>query len=146
MLRDMNKPSEVVSHLRAAIRLDPTTVNAYTYLGDTLNNLKLFDEAVQVYSKALSFIDPNFGKQPNSRLHPSAMGMAADVHFRTADAYSNMKSAHKAHVHYQRGAQLDPDNGEVLAGLWFNKLETLEWQALDESFKSALTVARKASL
>ena len=58
ILRDLNRPSEVVGHLQRAIALDPTSPGAYLYLGDTLNNLKRWSEAVETYKAAAKLVDP----------------------------------------------------------------------------------------
>ena len=49
ILRDMGRQSDVVHHLTKAIALDPEQTSAYLYLGDTLNNLKRFNEAIETY-------------------------------------------------------------------------------------------------
>jgi tetratricopeptide (TPR) repeat protein len=58
ILRDLNRPSEVVGHLQRAIALDPSSPGAYLYLGDTLNNLKRWGEAVETYKAAAKLVDP----------------------------------------------------------------------------------------
>jgi len=128
VLRDMNRPLEVAVHLRKAIELEPGNPNAYMYLGDTLNNLKQWKEAVQVYKKAVTIIDPKFKTDKSVPiLHPSLNSLAASAHLRLGDALSNMKQSYLARRHYQRGSLFDPLDGELLASLWFSGMELNEW-------------------
>ena len=56
LLRDQGDSARVVDHLYSAIRLEPEKPNAYLYLGDTLNNLKRWNEAVGIYETAVKLV------------------------------------------------------------------------------------------
>jgi predicted O-linked N-acetylglucosamine transferase (SPINDLY family) len=128
VLRDMNRPLEVAMHLRKAIELEPGNPNAYMYLGDTLNNLKQWKEAIQVYKKAVTIMDPKFKTDKAlPPIHPSQKSLAASAHLGLGDALSNMKQSYLARRHYKRGSLFDPSDGELLASLWFSGMELNEW-------------------
>ena len=137
--RDLGRPSDVVTHLRAALALDPRNPNAYAYLGETLNNLKRWDEAVATYADGLKLIDPSFtaasspaaaatgsttraagaagggGLQPASAMHPQQVALAASTHRSRADALLNLRRPSEALDHLGRALDLQPDDGEALA-------------------------------
>jgi tetratricopeptide (TPR) repeat protein len=59
--KDLEDFSNVQKYLHLAIKLDPNNPDAYTYLADTLNNFKFFEQAINMYIEATrrSASDPN---------------------------------------------------------------------------------------
>ena len=79
----------MMRHLKQAIRLDPLSPDAYSYLADTLNNLKRFREAVEMYDEAIA----RDSRPGSPQLHLSkgeSLGNVKD-HAHALEAFSTAK-------------------------------------------------------
>ena len=157
VLRDLGRTAEVVPHLESALKLDPNNPNVYAYLGDTLNNMKRWHSAIDIYMQGLAKIDPTFiaaldkgtasaptdddhnsDKQKRKRkrkrkiqsaheMHPQQVQMAVEVHRSLGDALLNVKRSFTALRHFRRALALHPEDGETIASLWYARLDLNDW-------------------
>mmetsp|Transcript_47351 Transcript_47351/g.93140 ORF Transcript_47351/g.93140 Transcript_47351/m.93140 type:complete len:624 (-) Transcript_47351:204-2075(-) len=101
--RDLDQPSMTVQYLKKAIDIKPNDPSSYVYLGDTLNNLKRWEDAVTAYKRAVS-IAPTYGQ----------------AHLHMADTLSNLNRLEESVEHYKIALDLGKSHGppptEVLVG------------------------------
>ena len=111
--------------LQRAIAAEPDNASAHVYLGDTLNNLKRWNEAVDVYKTAVTLFD---------KATPSAemkQGKAkALVHL--ADTLMNLKKPSEAYLQYEKSLKLDPANKEAVVAMLRMTQELATWKDQDQ--------------
>ena len=115
-------------HLQSAIELNPKDPSAYSYLGDTLNNLKQFNLAIDAYKQAI-------------KLQPSNI----DMHIALADAYKNAKKDSNAVRIYAKllKKRLQPrDKFRVLLGYVFSGLEIANWQNYEQNIYNLMNLSK----
>lgn len=113
--RDIGNIKEVQLHLHAAIKLDPTRPDAYNYLADTLNNLKQFKMALDMYDKALKYA-PGSATLWNSK----------------GDVFTNMKQPFEAAECFKKAMKYSSRKSReyynAVSGYFFSALELSNWR------------------
>lgn len=129
--RDIEEYGLVQTHLSEAIKLDSKSHDAYFYLGDTLNNLKHFSRAVEMYDMSLKLKPDN-----------------TNVWIAKGDTYSNMKKINLAVECYKKARILSPPTSQVhlnaLIGYHFGALDLGIWQNYEINACTLVSLTVKA--
>jgi protein O-GlcNAc transferase len=112
-------------HLQIAIKLDPEDFEAYSYLGDVLNNLKQFRLAIESYQKAARLASG-----------PAAARVLESI----ADTYGNLKLHNNATQYYDAAALAIGDHipARLHVGRLFNQMNTANWQHYERRLKDTI--------
>ena len=131
--RDAVRPERVLEHLEAAIAIEPQDPGPYGYLGETLNNLKRFADAVEAYGKGLERLPPAKAiptLQVPEQQRAQLAAKRGELHRNIADTLSNTKANVDALKHYRAAVRVAPDDGDARQGLWASSLELASWRGL----------------
>jgi len=120
--RDLENIEDVERFLRAAIKLDPGKADAYSYLGDTLNNAKQFSSAFEVYRSGI-------------KVAPNDVNLLVSA----GDVLTNMKRSQMAFEYYKSarlirsGSAVDRLN--ALIGYVYSALDLCVWHKSENNIR-----------
>ena len=123
----------MLEHLEAAIAIEPQDPGPYGYLGETLNNLKRFAEAVEAYGKGLERLPPAKAiptLQVPEQQRAQLAAKRGELHRNIADTLGNSKANVDALKHYRAAVRAAPDDFDARQGLWASSLELASWRGL----------------
>lgn len=145
--RDLGDQQATLQHLHSALALDPRNPDAYQYLGDTLNNMKKFREAVAMYAQALTLIE---ARQQQKQHGPPPLQEIIPILTHIGDAEMNSKNPDRALEAYRRALayahpsyRVPPEAlAQALVGHFFAASEIGRWRGLERDEALLLRLPR----
>jgi predicted O-linked N-acetylglucosamine transferase (SPINDLY family) len=163
VLSELGEWGKAAGSLQKAVQLNPGNPDTYMHLGDTLNNLKQFNDAIGAYRSGLSALEralrprsPNYkagqtGTKRSASLQWDAESneMAAKLHHHIADALANQKrpaeAAEELNAALRHTPYPHPFASEILPSLLFVRAELADWGNTTTTDPSASTSAAAAA-
>ena len=127
--RASGDPSAAVNIYQQAISLEPDRVDAYVLMGDTLVELKSFDDAAKTYDQALK-------REPNN----------VAAHRGYARTMLGLHRPEAAIVHYQAVLQQDPNDVQAHNGLGVAYDLAGQFEPAEAAYRAGLALAPDSML
>ena len=153
--RDVGDSEAVQRQLRAAMALEPGNPDAYSYMGDTYNNLKQFELAIGMYERALKLIDDQQKQQQQGgQPRPPPLTEIITLLKHIGDAYMNAKAPDKAISYYRRALGFSHPRYRLppyalagpLVGHFFAAGEIGFWRDMEKDQAQIISLAKQSSL
>jgi tetratricopeptide (TPR) repeat protein len=127
--KQLGQPGLAAGYLRRAVDLtggrDP---ELWSYLGDTLNNLKRWTEAVDAYASGLAALRRSGAGGGGGPPPAQRRQLAADLHASTGDALLNAGNASGALAALRAALGVLPSHGGALASLLLAGADLANWR------------------
>ena len=138
--KEMGDGLRAVGYLQRAAAASPGDAQTHLHLGDLLNNVKRFDDAIGAYQRGLAAALARARGAP-AAARGAVVALLSKFYVALGDAHLNVRNATGAAGYYAAGRALNPNDAELAVGYTHAKLEGADWAGLEAAVTQAVRTA-----